>query len=182
MNPATVHPLSTSLAARQSTPWLADVLGVAGLLFIGAQARIPLPFTPAPLTLQTLVVLAAPFLLGRDRALAGILAYLFLGLTAQVAGVFLFAAASTATYGYLAGFLLAPLVMHLFPRSARGVAAAMALASLVILMLGTLWLQLLLNLSFLQAVAIGMAPFLAGDLIKLALAYKLVLVLNARRG
>lgn len=169
------------LDARRSVPWVADVLGVAGLLFAGALVRLPLPFTPAPLTLQTLVVLAAPFLLGRDRALSGIALYLFLGVSAQMAGYSLFAVASTATYGYLLGFFLAPLVMGLFPITARGTAAAMAVASGLILLLGTLWLQVLLGCSFIQALAIGAAPFLVGDLIKVGIAYKLVHALGGQR-
>lgn len=155
-------------------PWVAEVLGIAGLLFVSALVRVPLPFTPTPITLQTLVVLTVPFLSGRGRALSGIALYLVLGLVAQGAGVLLFAVGSSATYGYLAGFLLAPLVMYPFPRTATGIALAMLLASLVILLLGTLWLWFLLGGAFSHALALGFAPFVVGDAVKAGIAFALV--------
>lgn len=158
----------------------ADVLAVAGLMYLGALARIPLPFTPAPLTLQTFVVLTAPFLLGKERALCGIAAYILLGLTANLTGVTMFALASGATYGYLAGFLLAPAIMSYFPRSRVGIPTAMIAASATILLLGTLWLQVFLGISFAQALALGVLPFLPGDAVKLLLAWALVSRLNPK--
>jgi biotin transport system substrate-specific component len=156
----------------------ADVLAVAGLMYLGALVRIPLPFTPAPLTLQTFVVLAVPFLVGRERALCGIAAYILLGLTAHMTGVAMFALASGATYGYLAGFLLAPVVMARFPRSNFGVLAAMFSSSAIILLLGTFWLQVFLGISFGNALIIGALPFIPGDAIKLLLAWALVSLMN----
>ena len=94
------HVASTTASAR-AVPWAVDVLGVAGLLFTAALIRIPLPFTPVPVTLQTLVILVVPFLLGRERATAGIMLYLLLGMAGQSAGFSLLAVGSTATYGYL---------------------------------------------------------------------------------
>lgn len=174
MSKSTCSSLMDSGVQARSVPWLVEVLGIAGLLFVGALFRVPLPFTPTPVTLQTLVVLTVPFLSGRGRALSGIALYLVLGLVAQGAGVSLFAVGSSATYGYLAGFLLAPLVMHPFPRTAAGIALAMLLASLMILLLGTLWLWFLLGGAFSHALALGFAPFVVGDAVKAGMAYALV--------
>ncbi|HDP34450.1 MAG TPA: biotin transporter BioY [Candidatus Hydrogenedentes bacterium] len=162
------------LAVNDRISFAIDVLGVAGMLYIGALARIPLPFTPAPLTLQTLVVLVAPFLLGRSRALAGIGLYLVLGLSASITNVSVFTTASGATCGYLAGFLVAPVVMARFPKTPAGVFTAMAAGSMLILLLGALWLSVFLRISPGQAVLIGLAPFLPGDMIKVALACVIV--------
>ncbi len=166
-----------SVAPAKSS-FVSDVLAVAGLLYLGAIVRIPLPFTPAPLTLQTFVVLTVPFLVGRERALFGIAAYIFLGLTAHITGVSLFALASGATYGYLAGFLLAPAVIGRFPRSNFGVFAAMFFASVIILLLGAFWLQIFLGISFGQALAVGALPFIPGDAVKLLLAWAFVSRMN----
>ncbi len=165
---------SQAVPAAYSSNAFLDALGVTGLLYLGALTRIPLPFTPTPLTLQTLVVLAAPYLLGRNRAFAGIALYIFLGLTAHVTGVALFAAASGVTYGYLAGFLAAPLVMTRFSRTPVGVATAMTAASALILLMGAVWLRVYLDISFAQALVLGVAPFLPGDLIKIMLACGIV--------
>ena len=165
---------SRAIALSNTTSFAFDTLGVAGLMYIGALTKIPLPFTPAPFTLQTLVVLVAPFLLGRDRAFAGIALFIFLGLTTQITGVAIFAAASGVTYGYLAAFLLTPLVVAYFSKTAIGVLTAMTVASALILLLGALWMQVFLHISFGQAILLGVVPFLPGDLIKIGLACTLV--------
>jgi biotin transport system substrate-specific component len=144
---------------------LFDVIGVAGLVALGALIRIPLPFTPVPVTLQTLPVLAAAFAAGRDRAFAGISLYVMLGLL----GAPLFAAGG-ATAGYLAGFMAAPLIVSRFRNPLAGMAAALGM----IYLMGAGWLAYLLGLSVMEAVALGVAPFLPGALIKLALALALL--------
>lgn len=174
MSKSTYFPLVSSLTQAHVVPWPVEVVGIAGLLFLSALVRVPLPFTPAPITLQTLVVLTAPFLSGRERSFSGIALYLFLGLTAQGAGFSLFAVGSSATYGYLAGFLLAPLVMAPFPRTSAGIALAMFLASFTILLLGTLWLWFLLGGAFPHAFTLGFAPFVVGDVLKAGMAYGVV--------
>ena len=171
---------SRPIAIPNTTSFAFDTLGLAGLMYLGALAKIPLPFTPAPLTLQTLVVLVAPFLLGRDRAFSGIALFIFLGLTTQAAGLAVFATASGVTYGYLAGFPLAPLVMARFSRTPAGIMTAMTVASAMILLFGALWLQLFLHIPFGQAVLLGAVPFLPGDLIKIAFACALVRRMSSR--
>lgn len=166
--------------APTTTSFALDTLGVAGLMYLGALAKVPLPFTPAPLSLQTFVVLTASFLLGRDRAFAGIALFIFLGLTTHITGVAIFAAASGVTYGYLAGFLLTPLVMSRFPKTSVGMMTAMTVASAMILLLGALWLQIFLHITFAQAVLLGVAPFLFGDTLKIALACALVRRMSVR--
>jgi len=168
----TFYPVASTSASTRAVPWAVDVLGVAGLLFTAALIRIPLPFTPVPVTLQTLVILVMPFLLGRERTTAGIVLYLLLGMAGQSAGFSLLAVGSTATYGYLAGFLLAPWILTSFPRSAVGIAGAMLTASVVVLALGSLWLRFLLGCSLGHALIMGFLPFIAGDMVKLVIAYK----------
>lgn len=162
------------LAVRPAVSYPADVLGLAGLLFLGAQARIPLPFSPAPFTLQVLVVLIAPYLLGHARACAGIALFIAAGLVGQTAGVGLFSVGSGATLGYLAAFLLAPWLTALFPRTDTGILAAMTCTALMILLLGAFWLQQFLGCSFSHAALIGILPFLPGDLVKVGLAHAIV--------
>jgi len=151
---------------RARTTLILDVLAVPGLMAAGALARIPLPFSPVPMTLQTFVVLLAAFAVGRHRAAAGIVVYIALG----TAGAPLFAVQSGATVGYLAAFAAAPYVVTAFRRPASGMIAA----TLLIYGLGVTWLVLALGLSPMHAILTGVAPFVPGDAIKLIAAHRLV--------
>lgn len=159
---------------RMTAAWV-EILGIAGLLYLGALARIPLPFSPAPLTLQTLVVLVAPYFLGGRRSAAGIALYIICGLTAQTSGFTILSVGSGATYGYLAGFAAAPFIIMSLPHSRKGILAAMSVASLLILLLGALWLKIYMQCSGMQAFWMGVVPFLPGDMIKLAIASGIVI-------
>ncbi len=154
---------------REAPAWL-DALGVAGMLLLGAWIRLPLPFTPVPVTLQTFAVLLAPFMVGPGRAMAGTGLYLSAGLAGILGGVPVFAAASGATAGYLAGFMAVPLVAAWCRSRSWRPAAGMCLSLALIYGLGAGWLALFLGLSPVTAFLQGVAPFLPGDAVKLAAA------------
>jgi biotin transporter BioY len=143
------------------------VLGFALALAVASRIAVPLGFTPVPVTAQTFVVLVGGVLLGANRAAGGGLAYLALG----VAGVPWFAVTGGATLGYLGGFVLAA---WLVGRAAdagwlagRGRAlGVMAVAHASIYMIGAPVLALVVGLSPARAFALGVAPFLLGDAIK----------------
>lgn len=154
------------------------------LLGVSAQIAIPLPFTPVPITMQTLMVLLTGMLLGSRLGSITILAYLAEGL----AGLPVFAGGTSAwspsnipgvpvllgpSAGYLVGFVFAAaLVGWLAERGWDRVwwttALAMVLGNGVIYAFGVGWLSTLLGVS--TAISAGMLPFLIGDVIKIALA------------
>jgi biotin transport system substrate-specific component len=148
--------------ARREPLWLA-LVAVAGLMAIGALVKLPLPFSPVPVTLQTFTALVAAYLVGPRRATAGIAVYTVLGML----GTPLFAVTSGATAGYLAAFIAAPCIVTWFRHPLAGMTAAMA----CIYVLGAGWLVLGLGMTLPQAVALGIVPFLPGDLLKLSAAY-----------
>jgi len=162
------HSVLRNVACPADARWAAlfDVWAVAGALALGALVRIPLPFSPVPLTLQTFVVLVAAFAVGERRAGAGTTLYLALGWY----GVPLFAVSSGATMGYLLAFVAVPFVVTRF----RNTALALLAATLLIYGLGAGWLCLGLGLAPWQAVVTGVAPFLVGDALKAAAAYRLI--------
>jgi biotin transport system substrate-specific component len=166
--------------------WLAPVdavksvvLVVAFSLFIAlsAQVVIPLPFTPVPITLQTFAVLLTGALLGSRLGAAAVLAYLVEGAAGLPFfrggnGGWLYLAVSP-TAGYLlayplAAFLTGWLAERGWDRKFLTAAAAIGLGSLVILFGG--WLGLLRFYTPVQAFALGVAPFIIGDIVKIALA------------
>ena len=152
------------------------VVGFSLLTALAAQIVVPLPFTPVPLTGQTFAVLLTGALLGPRLGALAMLAYLAEG----AAGLPFFRGGaggvghfSGATAGYLVAFPTAAYVTGYlaergWDRRFLTAAAAMALGSVVILAGGWAWLALALGGA--QAFRLGVAPFLPGDVVKIALA------------
>lgn len=130
---------------------------------LSALVKIPLPWTPVPVTLQTLPVLAAAYVVGRERAMAGILLYLALG----IAGAPLFAVPFGATMGYLLAFAFAPYLTTAFKSPSVGMVAATA----VIYAVGTAWLCLWAGVGLWAGLAMGVLPFIPADAVKTGMAY-----------
>jgi len=153
------------------------VVGFSLLTALAAQMVVPLPFTPVPLTGQTFAVLLTGALLGPRLGALAMLAYLAEG----AAGLPFFRGGaggvghfSGATAGYLLAFPAAAYVTGLlaergWDRRFRTAAAAMALGSFVILACGWAWLALMFK-GGAEAFWLGVAPFLPGDVLKIALA------------
>lgn len=160
--------------------WLRDlILIVSGALFVAAlaQVKIPLPFTPVPLTGQTFAVLLVGATLGSMRSVASMVLYLALGafgLPVFAGGESGLAYLSGATLGYLIGFVLAAFVIGLLAergleRSVRTSLIPFLVGTILIYICGVAWLAVVLG-SFSKAVAAGLLPFLIGDAIKLVAA------------
>lgn len=166
-------------AAREAALVLAGAVAIA---LIG-QIRLPLPFTPVPVTLGTLAVLGAGGLLGARRALASVALYA----AAAALGAPVLAgwhSGMTASFGYVLGYGLAAVVAGAAtaprPASARGGAAAaaavlrraglMVLASAVVYVPGLIWLKAATGAAWGATLAMGLAPFVVGDLLKSAVA------------
>jgi biotin transport system substrate-specific component len=172
-----------SWRANASLPWkisMAVLMAViTGLL---AQVRIPLPFSPIPLTGQTFAVLMAGVLLGKKWGGISLAVYAVLG----VAGIPWFTGASsglTATAGYLVGFIISALfigyVTDKYPRarSFHAMFGVMLFASLILVYLpGILWLGFWLhtigndNVNIASLLGIGVLPFISGDILKAIMA------------
>lgn len=158
----------------------AGILAFALLTALGAFVRIPLPFTPVPITLQTFFVLAAGIYLGSRDAAWSQLGYLALGavglpvFSGGGAGLSHFAG---ATGGYLIAFPLAAAFVGATLRpgdSAARATAVCAAATLFILALGAAALALVLGVGPQSALALGVLPFLPGGAVKIAAAVALV--------
>jgi biotin transport system substrate-specific component len=138
---------------------------------------VPLPFTPIPLTLQTFAVLLAGVLLGSRLGALAVAAYVLEG----AAGLPFFSLwrggaaylLLTPACGYLLSYPIAAfatgwLAERGWDRRYLSAAAAMLVGSFVILLGG--WLGFLRFAPAAQAFALGVAPFIPGDLLKVALA------------
>lgn len=155
------------------------VVGGAAFIAVCAQVAIPLWFTPVPLTLQTFAVLGVGAALGAWRGGAATLLYLLagaVGLPVYAEGAAGTARLLGATGGYLVGMVLAAvLVGWLAQRRAadRRLATsvlAMVAGDVVVLGVGTVWLAVVLGVPMGRAVALGVTPFLAVEVLKVAAA------------
>ncbi len=182
-------PLSTALPRTARTASLARpaLLALAGALALTLGAKIQVPFWPVPMTLQTLALMLVIGLGGLRLALASVTAYLGAGL----AGLPVFAGALAGpayfagpTAGFLAGFLVAAGIGGwLIGRSPRPqplrIAAALLAAEIALFTPGVLWLALVYApasgaAALSQAFALGAAPFLLAEIVKLGLATALL--------
>jgi len=152
----------------------AAVFGVSLLVAISAQVAIPLPFTPVPVTLQTLVVLLSAAALGSRRGPLAILLYLAEG----AAGLPVFSGGRAGighllgpTGGYLAGFLAAAVVVGAlagagWTRKPLHAFAVLLAGSACIYIPGMIWLGV--SVGYSRVIALGLLPFLPGEGFKLA--------------
>ncbi|GAA0556480.1 biotin transporter BioY [Rhizomicrobium electricum] len=151
---------------------------LAGTGILTASSYIQVPFYPVPMTMQTLAVTLVGAVLGWRLGAATVVAWLL----AAAAGLPVLAGDHLTgpavfigpTAGYLLAFpLMAALTGFLAERGWTGKRPLLAFASMVAgnglcLVLGTAWLSVLVGPE--KAIALGMLPFLAGGLVKSALA------------
>ncbi|OHB80222.1 MAG: hypothetical protein A2Z25_08480 [Planctomycetes bacterium RBG_16_55_9] len=153
-------------------------LVIAGSFLIGLSAKIQfvLPFSLVPITGQTFAVLMIGALLGARRGSLAVLAYIIEG--AMGLPVFAFGGGFAVllgpTGGYLIGFIPAAYVTGLFAekgwdRRIGTTVLAMILGNAVIYTFGLFWLCCLMGVSA-RVLAVGLYPFVIGDLLKIALA------------
>lgn len=153
------------------------------LTTIGAFVRIPLPFTPVPITLQVFFVLLAGAVLGRKMGTLSQLSYYLIGglglpiFTGASGG---FAHLAGPTGGYLIGFIIAAyLIGGLVKTEGHYPKLRLFLSMLfgvgIIYSLGVIQLSFVLHISLKKAFLLGALPFILGDLLKAAAA---ILVYN----
>lgn len=165
---------------------LALALGMAALTGVLAQVKVPLPWSPVPVTGQTFAVLLAGILLGRWWGGISLAVYTGLG----IAGVPWFAGLNSGlaylagpTGGYIIGFILAALFLGHFTdkyiraRSFLSMLALMLFANFVLIYVpGLLQLGMWLNFvkgtpaTFTSLLMMGAIPFIAGDITKAVIA------------
>ena len=174
---------SSSSTARATSPVLADLVPwvwVRELVLVGtftvaiaasSQLGFMTPWSAVPVTAQTFVVLLGAAALGGVRAGSGAGLYFAAG----ALGVPWFAVTSGISLGYIAGFVLAAIIVgHLaragWTTSYPGAVGAMVLGSLSIYAIGAPVYGLILGLGPWQTVMAAVVPFLIGDALKVAVA------------
>ena len=165
---------------------LAIVLGAATVA-VAAQAAVPLPGTPVPMTLQPLAVLVVGGILGARLGAAALVLYLALGalgLPVFTPGGLPGAARLIGpTGGYLLSYPVAAALVGWLVASGRPTARALRLllaaaAGMVVIHLGGSAQLAILTGNAGAATRYGLIPFLTGDLLKIGIAALLILALG----
>jgi len=161
--------LDRPMAQTRST----GVMALGALLFavltaVGAAASFPLPFSPVPVTLQTLAVVLAGAMLGPLWGAISQIVYVGAGAT----GLPVFANGTAGigvligpTGGYLVGFVLAAWVAGLLTRPGASwlrLVFGLTMAHAVVFICGLSHLMVFTASSFSTAVSLGLVPFLPG--------------------
>ncbi len=155
---------------------IALILGGSLLIALSAQVKVPLPFSPVPVTGQTFAVLMIGALLGSRRGSLCALLYIIQG--AAGLPVFAFgggpAVLAGPTGGYLAGFVVGAYVTGFlaergWDRRVSTTILAMVLGNLGIYSFGLVWLCFLMGIGR-AVLVVGLYPFIIGDLLKIVLA------------
>ncbi len=151
---------------------------ILGSVFIAlmAQIAVPLPFTPVPMTLQSLAISLLIVFLKPNRAFFAVLAYLCeatCGIPVLAGGV------SNALWfigpkaGYLCGFLVSSYVLPKILEYQKSVLflktwLIFSLNELIILTMGSMVLSIFVGLE--NALLMGLLPFLPGAFLKISIA------------
>lgn len=150
---------------------------MAAVLCVLSPISIPLPDPMPAITLGTFAVYISAYILGPKLSCASVLIYLLLGcvglpvFSKGQAGIQVLAG---ATGGYLIGYffitLAAGWMVERFEKKIYMHVIGMATGMLLCHTIGTIWLGFMLHLSAGAAIAAGFAPFMIGEVIKIAAA------------
>ncbi|MGQ9702018.1 MAG: biotin transporter BioY [bacterium] len=163
--------------------WLAELnraekiglsLCFAAITGICAQIRIPLPWTPVPVTCQVFAVLLSGTLLGSFYAGLSMILYLSLG----AVGIPWFAGFRAGlspgpTLGYLIGFLPAAIFVGMFAHKHHRLISQiliMLIGVLIIYLIGAINFSIMIGTDFSTTLKMAVLPFIPFDIIKAILA------------
>ncbi|MCG0275248.1 MAG: biotin transporter BioY [Thermosediminibacteraceae bacterium] len=146
----------------------------AALTAVLSYIRIPLPFSPVPVTLQTLAVMLAGSLLPPKTAFLCMVVYISMG----IAGLPVFSAGAAGlgaligpTGGYIMSWPIAAYIIAFMLRKRNPTFLMLILSNIlggiiVVYTAGTFYLALITDMDITAAVTAGALPFIPGDLLK----------------
>ena len=152
------------------------VIGASIFIALSAQIAFNVPFSPVPITGQTLAVILTGSILGSRRGSLAVIAYLLEG----ISGLPVFAQAQFGlihllgpTGGYLLGFVPAAFICGLLAefgwgKTIFGVLGMMTVGTMVIFICGLSWLMIFFGND--NVLVVGFYPYVSGAVIKIALA------------
>ncbi|WP_294400859.1 biotin transporter BioY [uncultured Clostridium sp.] len=157
-----------------TTKNMAIIALMTAVTCIVAPFSIPLPFTPVPISLTNLVIYISCCVLGAKNGTISFLLYLLIGLIGlPVFSGFTGGLTKLAgpTGGYLIGFIFCALFTGIFVEKFEDkiymYPVGMIIGTIICYGFGTAWLAFQMNLRFVQALFMGVIPYLIGDTLKI---------------
>lgn len=150
---------------------------LAALICVLAPISFPIPISPVPISMAFFAIYFCAIVGGMKRGTISVVVYILLG----GIGVPVFAG-WTAGFQKLAGPTGGYLIGYLFVAAFTGYFAdrfednlpiclfGMIMGTLICYLFGTVWLAVLMKVSFGKALFMGVIPYLPGDAVKIALA------------
>jgi len=149
----------------------------AALISVGAYIAIPIPGTPVPIVLQNMFILLAGFILGPWWGLASVVFYLLLGamgLPVFSGGTGGLVKLAGPTGGYLFGFIPGVVSFGLVSRLGKHAwyfnLMAGVIGMAIVYVFGVARLKAVLDVDWTKALAMGLVPFIPGDIAKIIVA------------
>lgn len=160
---------------------------MSALLCVLGPLTIVVPISPVPVSLATLAIYFAVYILGAKRSVISCLLYLLMGMI----GLPIFSGFSGGigkllgpTGGYLVGYIILAYVSGIFiekwQKSYWMQGIGMILGTGLCYMLGTGWLIFQSQITFKVALGMGVFPFIIGDCMKIAIALMIGPILKKR--
>ena len=153
---------------------------MTAILCILGPWAIQIPISPVPITLCSMGIYFALYVLDLKLGTLSVLLYVLLGcfglpVFTNFSGGF--GKLLGPTGGYIIGYLFLALIcgsfLRKFPENLPMQLLGFVLGTLVLYLFGTLWLGYQLNLTFAAALMAGVIPYIPGDAVKLLLALSL---------
>lgn len=179
--------MNQNTTAASNTKQLALIGLMAAVICLLGPFSLAIPISPVPISLGSMAVYFVVSVLGIKRGTISVIIYILLGL----AGVPVFTGFTggagklfAPTGGYLIGYIFMAAICGYFIEKYAGnlilQIAGMFLGTVVCYLFGTVWLAFQASLTFPAALAVGVLPFIPGDLVKLALGLSIGLQLRKR--
>lgn len=172
---------------KRNTPVYTMAAAAVMAAVLSVTAPFALPIGPVPISLATLVVYLAVYVLGWQKGTMAVLIYILLG----AAGMPVFSGFAGGlgkllgpTGGYILGYLplalISGLVIDRFPRNRLMQLVGMVLATAVLYVLGTIWFCFAMDSTLAPALTACVIPFLPGDMAKILVSLGAGPILKAR--
>lgn len=158
----------------------AALIGVLGFI------SIPLPFSPVPLSGQSLGIMLAGGLLTTRQAALSVLIFILVGavgvpiFSGMVGGVGILVTRGGYYIGFLVGAILLTRLRGNGTNYWRLLMATVVGGMLSVYSFGAVWLSVVTGMELSAAIMAGVVPFIPGDLVKVAATAGLCATLNRR--
>lgn len=151
---------------------------MAAIISILSPMSIMLPISPVPISLATFAIYLTAYVLGGIDGAISTMIYVLLGIvgapvfTGFTGGI---AKILGPTGGYIIAYVFLAIIAGTFVEKFFGNTflcfVGMVIGTIVLYLVGTLWLSYVAGMSFDKALFAGVIPFIPGDIVKMILAH-----------